>query len=437
MKIRRAIVAAAFVVGSVTVASVAAPVSTASVGALPPEGSVSWIAMGDSLAAGSGLATVPVGDACRRGTGLGGVGAAAAPGARAQLEAQRFAAPADRFKFVACAGAVASDWVKQFSESGSTPADLVTLSFGADDVGLTKAMDDCTGAGRLDSSWDWSGPTFPSAVPWSGCTTTPAELTSNVDAWTSGSGGAGVALPTLLSGVAASAVVPGGKILVVGYPMPFEESGRWAAWHVGRCARVNASDADALRGVVAHLDERIAAAVAAVTGKVNGVEVDYVDVASLFEGPAGRHGLCSADEWVDGISDPPSRSLQVDQRGQDAIAAAVAQKVSQLDFSTVVQRPDCTQDAVLNATRRWDADQGRASTLRIDGLDCEGAWARACAYSPVTGPTDCDTYYRWEGGGWSVLSQEWDICPPELEALGVPNDVATRLAKNCHDEGGG
>lgn len=307
---------------------------------MPPDGGISWIAMGDSYASGEGNETIPAADTCQRADGADGRGRAWAVVAERTLIGQGVSVAPDQFKFVACTGAVAANWENQFAESGSQPADLVTFSFGGNNVGFASILEDCIGTNRPDMSTSWVAPIVSSVMPWIGCTLQESELIARVDKWAglpaTTSYDVGVALPQLISDVAARAVVPGGKIVVTGYPQLFEESGRWGVWQGNHCYRVRRSDADMFRGVIALMNQRLAEATQAASGKVNGVEIAYVDAAAAYESASGRHGLCGSDSWINGIRiDRQQRSFHPTQQGHDALGAAVAARVNEFDFSTV------------------------------------------------------------------------------------------------------
>jgi len=320
----------------------------------PSDGSVSWLALGDSYSSGEGISNLPASDECQRADGKDGRGRAWAAVAQQELSARGLAFPADQFQLTACTGAVSggltsgiddpavpSNWEEQFADAGSRPADLVTFSFGGNNVGFATVIGECVGVGALDALlWDQVR----------SCTAGEPQLADAVNTWASkrDSTDFGLPLPLLLEQVASRAVNPGGKIVVVGYPQLFEESGRWGVWNGNHCARVRAKDADTIRGLVSLMNQRLKEGAEAVSGRTNRVEIAYVDAASVYESSAGRHGLCTGEPWINGLSPVPryQRSFHPNQAGHEALGRAVADRIAQLDFSTVAPGPNTKCGAV-------------------------------------------------------------------------------------------
>lgn len=309
--------------------------------AMPPDGSLSWLALGDSYSSGEGIGKIPTNNKCQRADNTSNNGRAWSVVAADKLRSQGVAIP--EFRLTACTGAVASQWVEQLSDAGGQPADLVTFSFGGNNLGFFDIILDCVGINAETLVTAWSpiavGPTL--IGNWKGCSITEGELRQRVAKWT-GRGESnstfdvGTTLPQLLDEIAAGATVPGGKIVVTGYPQIFEESGRWGIWEGNACQRFNRGDANMLRGVIAALNQQIAQTAADRSGKVNDVEIIFVDAAAVYESQSGRHGLCSGDPWINGIT--PSRlerSFHPTEAGHEALGNTVADRIAGLDFSGV------------------------------------------------------------------------------------------------------
>lgn len=429
--------------GMVVQGSAAAPTQVSG----PPDGSVSWLALGDSYSSGEGNWTLPASDRCQRADGKDGRGRAWAVVAQQELAARGLAFPADQFQLKACTGAVSgglssdkddptltSNWAKQFAEAGSRPADLVTFSFGGNNVGFANVILECVGIGSFDAlntlgphiAWDQNGRS---------CTAGEPQLAKAVNTWATNrdSQQFGLPLPLLLEQVASRAVNPGGKVVVAGYPQLFEESGRWGVWNGNHCARVRAKDADTIRGLVSLMNQRLKEGAEAASGKTNSVEIVYVDAASVYESPAGRHGLCTGEPWINGLSLPRhQRSFHPTQAGHDALGRAVADRISELDFSTVVDPAGCSPAALKLAAVSYASAKGIPGSITdVRDSRCNSGWARGCVINSITGDTDCTRFFKLVEGRWSQLDLNWDACPSDLIDAGAGDRVALELAADC------
>lgn len=86
---------------------------------------------------------------------------------------------------------------------------------------------------------------------------------------------------------------------------------------------------------------------------------------------------------------------------------------------------------MLRAERAAGAPATSASVIDVTHIQCIGDWASGCAVSSATGTSDCTSYFHRVGGSWVVVSDQWDICPSELEVRGAPPPVAAALATSC------
>jgi hypothetical protein len=204
--------------------------------------------------------------------------------------------------FVACSGAKTFNF---FNEQGSSPSqwnaslgpsNIVTFSFGGDDVGFSKVMNACF---RLNGSICSDGYVRPIIQ----------QL--------------GTIYPGFLLNVANEAVKPGGYLVVMGYPEIFEKPNLWP--HVDRVLHecegdITESSANLIRGWAGDLNATIGEAVSSVNAmpasQRNHVTLDFVDPvsgnsslsksdANLFEPASGtRHELCSQgnQSWLNGVA---------------------------------------------------------------------------------------------------------------------------------------
>jgi hypothetical protein len=312
-----------------------------------------WLAAGDSYSSGEGLphATGP----CAR--ALPGSGSTTwMDGAYAQLR-QRYrqlAAPTS----VACTGATTDAFMAAADRLGRPewePAmgtfDLVTFTFGGDDVGFSAVLEQCLGAGRVASDVRGviaraEGTPPPSALPSDPghrCPST-ALLASRISTLSG-------TLRTFLSAVATVAVTHGGNIVVLGYPDLVEDPGRWAAPSAS-CTGLRAADATELRALAGDLDQALSGAAGAVDRQApNGVHVRYVPVndapgaagadPDLFEPSTGdRHNLCAPAPWLNGLTSTGfgTGSFHPEQVGLDHEANLAARAIGHLDWSGLAHR---------------------------------------------------------------------------------------------------
>jgi GDSL-like Lipase/Acylhydrolase family len=351
-----------------------------------PDRPLRWLAAGDSYSAGEGLPVVDTReDLCQRAqNGAGGAAKAWAPAALDILLASDPRVAVGEFRFNACTGATTGEIDhavdgRPVQWDGITRYDLVTFSFGGNDVGFASIITRCLGfsaegaaaAARGAAAGARSGPggTVPGAVAsWrtrAGCPP-EADMREAID-------GLKGSYRALLRRVAEEVVTPGGNVVVVGYPNIVEEPQFWpnVTWFgLGTCQGIRREDALALRGAAGHLNATIGQAVADVDGeRRSGVGFTFVDISTgqpdndvpfddphLYEPSSGdRHALCAADQWLNGLIAHPrrERSFHPTAEGYAATADLVARRIRRVDWSHLL--PD-----VANTTYPTGACQSRA-----------------------------------------------------------------------------
>jgi len=270
----------------------------------------SWLAMGDSYSSGEGIpgTTPPDRDSptggpnsqgrdCRRATGRNTDATAWAVGAFNEVVREKGLAHLD---FVACTGATTEEAATQIDEArratGRQQWDLITFSFGGNDIGFVDVLKGCldlNGWGVFDLT--------------TGCDITEQRLRRRIDILTGASG----TLTGLLDLLAANQVVPGGDVIVVGYPHLVEEVDRWDRWRrnvIGNCEGIQSYDVGMLRSVTGYLNEQIALAVwgADQRHRPDGVRFHFLDISQDPYEYSGnrdhRHALCSRDPWLNGAT---------------------------------------------------------------------------------------------------------------------------------------
>lgn len=290
---------------------------------------LTWLAAGDSYASGAGLTHTT--HLCARATGPSKAWASVA---ESDLSGAGFGvAPPN---FVACSGATQQEFF--YSLGSGSPAewtksmgryDLVTFSFGGDDVRFSSIVEAC-----LERS--------------GGCSDSEVRATIQtigIDYW------------AFLDRVAYRAVVHDGNIVVMGYPELVEDPSLW--WATNRlshvCQGFTVNDSKLIRGwagdLNAWLGKAVAQANASPAKQRNGVEFTFVDPvtgqsgneigasdANLFEPATGtRHELCSQGDsaWLNGLAPLHllTRSFHPSQAGENAMGNLAAEVIGRLKWS--------------------------------------------------------------------------------------------------------
>lgn len=368
---------------------------TAARAATPPK--PRWVAFGDSYAAGEGLEHPSRDDRAPYGTNSKVVGSG-----RTIHECQRALADdkypsaawgatlangrSGPFAFVPCTGAITDDLLPspqariqagQLEQgrffSGANQFDVVTLSFGGNNIGFPDVVAACAGISLTGAATVVAaGAAGWLNAPWVGCTESELEMKSRIDRLTDTSSvddepscnnlgdntssdghwdddhlSVGrITIPELYD-VIGRCVAPGGTVVVMGYPQILEETSRWSQLEGNRCHRIRRADVGKLRGAAAHLDERIRQAVDWANGHTPAKFV-FVDPNHFWEGGSenltppseanrsarqNRHALCgSGEDWLNGVTigtegdgaARKNRSFHPNQRGHDAMARTAA-----------------------------------------------------------------------------------------------------------------
>jgi hypothetical protein len=277
---------------------------------------ITWLAAGDSYSSGNGLSHTA--GPCLQAT---------PPASKSWPEAA--ATSNERLDVVACSGAATSGFLTggggQFPQW--TPAlgrfDLVSFTFGGDDVEFAPVIEQCIGLTRF----------LGGAVPSDPGHSCPANsiVRARIAALGSHYG-------AFLEAVVSHAVKPGGNILVLGYPDLIEPPTTWSgvAAALGSCDGISRVDADLLRGWADDLNATVANAVSTFdsqpTANRQGVVATFVSVAGAFE---PGHNVCGPDAWINGISALSfgSGSFHPTQAGHNAMGTLAGAAISRLRWS--------------------------------------------------------------------------------------------------------
>jgi lysophospholipase L1-like esterase len=222
-----------------------------------------YVALGDSYASGAGAGSYLDGP-CRRSSN-----------AYPALQGEDFLS----FRFVACSGATTRSLKAQFR--ALTPATtLVTITVGGNDLGFVDVMTTCTLNG--DRSCE--------------------KRVGKARAFIRDQ------LPTRLDATYATikAAAPRAQLVVLGYPRLFTPN--------DRCRTLSERKRQALNDAADELSTVIAAA-------VERAEARYVDVREAF----AKHGVCSAEPWINALVNPTGDSYHPNKAGQAAYFEALTE----------------------------------------------------------------------------------------------------------------
>lgn len=380
-------------VSAVATVAVALACATAVAGGAPAAGasdagSLTWLAIGDSVSSGLGLspreeAPSSWGKDCYRATS----GRDVAWPVQAARELDQAGDEVDQ-QFTACSGTVTDDWAREVAEGYqragvtlSTPTtdsgipmessplvreiveladsgrrwDVISVSFGANNIDSGAFVEGCIDisiSGGRDLDWGDAG--------WGGCDASRETIRQQVDALAGNAPStdmvngrvplvahAGDDLRDLLPMYDSLArfVNPGGVVIVVGYPQLVEAPERTLAselWKVpehllasiGNCTGIAYHDIPTVRWAFSQLNTGIEHAVeqADSTWAPQRVRFRFIDTATdVFETERGRHGLCTRDPWIGDTSQLSSGgAMHPNAAGHAALGRAVAQEISTL-----------------------------------------------------------------------------------------------------------
>jgi hypothetical protein len=320
---------------AVLLAAVGAAVPVAPPLGRTPPAAVSWLNAGDSFSAGEGLTDAR--GLCAR--------APLAYGERAVDILTGRGWSVSTHEFVACAGSTLREfyghgdqanqghgpqWTQATRSPGRDRFDVITMSFGAVDIGFGDIVKQCL-VYPIQPHWRpdriATGPR---------CALAYEQITDAIDSFvgltTPTAGEAPQLLADFYAQVAREGLTERGHLVVVGYPAIFAPSSEWADYRGGECASVTATGADMHGAVAAYLEKALRLAVEGANRSLGENRISYVSRRNLFH----THELCGTGEtWLVGFQgltvDNRRRyreSFQVNEAGHLATAQAVADQVA-------------------------------------------------------------------------------------------------------------
>lgn len=327
---------------------------TASTAHGAPPAPITWLSTGDSYSSGEGVRG-NVGDCAQSDEAWG-------PSAAKRLRNPTDGWNVGQVVFSACTGHLVQDFFNgRPTDSGETsslwqwaldqpgaPAsgrfDVITMSFGGNDIGFADIILDCMGMPfheydtRIEQAWAALQPIMSlkdvlkstvgaDVVPFLGddCDASEAELNRRVDAlarpndcgpdaWRGGrtqylnfdceliidhDAGVTGSISEFWAYVATQSLSEDGVMVVQGYPSLFATSSQWGLGQMLRCNGVTRGDANMLSRVASRLDQVLLDSVKAANLQLGTDRILYSSILDLYAN--GSHSLCgNGDDWVNG-----------------------------------------------------------------------------------------------------------------------------------------
>ncbi len=371
---------AAMAVVVVVLAAVVAPAGPA-VGETP-SGDVSWVSTGDSYSSGEGVAGNQ-GPCAQSDLAYGPRAAVRARDAGWNITAEAFTACTDHLvedlfnRRPGVDNAALWDW--GLEQGAPDRVDLLTFSFGGNDIGFADLLIDClplpdsftnavTGIFRNDS------------LDVTGCDTPEQEVNARIaalldpprrgceggrqadrlqdgpgydcdlliDDWGDSDPGNDLrgTLVDFYVYLANEHLTDRGHIVVAGYPNLFAPVGEWPRWKRIQCQGIGRGDTERLGRLSANLDDTLVQAVRAANDQLGRDRIQYLPRSIIYRD--GSHELCgTGEDWLNGVSidrgDGTVRkdtSFHPNAAGHAATAAGLITQLEPLRFDPDVEDID-------------------------------------------------------------------------------------------------
>jgi lysophospholipase L1-like esterase len=367
----------------------------------PPEPPISWLSTGDSFASGEGIAGTGVGtDYCAQSR------LAFGPKAADLLREQRqWSITLEAFS--ACTGHRVGDFFNSRPATPDTPSifewsleqaappdqrwDVITFSFGGNDVGFDDVLIDCL---VLPDTWP---DVIREGATGDRCDVSERTLRRRIDdmvagkpystdgsATNYGTNNQLMSLSDFYVLLAERHLTDRGVLVIAGYPRLLAPSDDWSPWRGNRCNLITATDADTLGRVAEHFDAALDEAAADAQARTTRTIV-YVSRLQLFDDGGDWHSLCAlTTQWVNGVtigfwdgSLRPQHSFHPNELGHTATAEEIAQRLDEL-----LAVPDPPPDSIAAPESSPPIDAG-PSFEKGDAFDdvCAVAWPTAPLYT--------------------------------------------------------
>lgn len=253
------------------------------------------------------------------------------------------------------------DWGRE--QGGPSRVDVLTMSFGGNDIGFADLIRDCV----VVKPDHWNDYLIGGvAGSFTGCDTSEAEINARIDALLdpprrncSGSRRLGEAgydcdldlgarrgsLIDFYYDLVTQRLTDRGQLYVVGYPRLFAPTDQWPAWAAAMCSGVKRGDTERMGREGMYLNAKLNEAVDRVNQALGEKRVHFVDRLALYA--SGQHELCGKGaDWLNGIStDRGDGSIRIETSfhpnaaGHDGVATALVDMVDSTLPSVAPNRP--------------------------------------------------------------------------------------------------
>lgn len=343
---------------------------------------ISWQSAGDSYSSGEGVYGNK-GDCAQSQNAYG------PKAAKAMAEQQSWGI--DNETFTACTGHLIEDFFHPRDEGGNSlwqwgreqggpeRVDVLTMSFGGNDVGFADVLKDCV---VLPDSW------FDALTGTSGCDTSETDLEKRIDALADPPKRDGCSTRRRLDGdfmcvlalekrsgsivdfyydLVTNQLTDRGRLYVVGYPRVFADTDQWPWWGVSMCSGVKRGDTEKLGRLAERLNNKLQEAVGRANKALGSERVVFVDRFASFRD--GQHELCGrGDDWLNGLGS--DRGVPLEYRWENSFhpnAAGHAATATQLVERAAATFPSGapTWDEIKNAS--IPSECGHPPTKLVNG----------------------------------------------------------------------
>ena len=303
------------VVAALFGAAIAVSASSATAQQSSPPTGVSWQSAGDSYSSGEGV--------------FGNRGACAqsedAYGPRTADALASAGWEITNLTFTACTGHLAGDyfvardgsslWNWSLEQGGPPRVDVITMSFGGNDIGFGDLITDCLDIPLVGEDWG-------AIPPRSGCDFAETEVQDRINnlldpqhlgcTGTRSSGSAGYdcdldfgdrrgSIIDFYTKIVEERLTDRGLLYVVGYPRLIAPVEQWPGWIKVDCQGVLRGDSEKLGRLAEYLNNSLKIAVDNANNRLGDQRVVYIDTYELYAN--GKHELCGTDEdWLNGLS---------------------------------------------------------------------------------------------------------------------------------------
>ncbi len=395
-----------------------------------PSSPVSWQSAGDSYSSGEGVFG-NVGDCAQSDRAYGPLTADALRSRGWDISSETFTACTghlveDYFDERPDADGKASLWEWGRQQGGPDRVDVITMSFGGNDIGFADQIVDCL---PVPDSWVGYIPIPPTLLSnFTGCDTSQREMEARIDALLdppklgcassrrTGNidfecdldiGERRGSIIDFYYDIVTQRLTADGQLYVVGYPRIFAPVDQWPGWVKVSCQGVLRGDTEKLGRIADHFNAKLIEAVGRANQALGTDRVHFVDRLSLYAD--GAHELCGTGvDWLNGVAfdrgDGSDRrketSFHPNAAGHEAVATRLADLVAATFTGPQVISPDRRSGSTLvDCDAEVSDDIGEAIFAR-----CSGDWATGQAVAYVEGGcADCDgvTLFHRVAGRWT------------------------------------